>query len=772
MPVHITRTTRRVARSLLALLEVTVLMAVVLAAASAFGRPAEAAGAQFEQGVKVYDIDLPVVATSGFFPMHATAADAFKELHRCFNCSFPGPGAPAHFPAQGEFMPLEFCPPRTPTSFCLDAPVVAYSNEGDRLMWFVGQAGHFDGNGSIVFFQFTPDAQGVLHLRVIGYATEPFGGIPGGAALAAAVGQLAWPVFAETLGTNMFFNTCGGSTFCPRAPSPAPAPHELDLRFDCPNLQQGSTGACVTLLQRLLNGHGASLTIDGIFGPATDAAVRRFQSQNGLSADGIVGPLTKSALYGSPTRALDLRTACGLLLRGSSGSCVTQLQKLLNSKGASLVVDGTFGSATDSAVRSFQSSHGLVIDGIVGPKTKAALYGSSSGLDLRSDCGLLQQGSTGACVKLLQQMLNAHGANLAVDGIFGPATDSAVRSFQSSSHLTVDGIVGPNTKAALYGGGGGTHSVDLRTDCGMLAEGTSGPCVAELQYLLNSRGANLSVDGIFGSLTTAAVRAFQSNHRLVVDGIVGPQTKGALYASGVASTWGGIDLRFDCGTLQIGSSGACVAELQNLLRKQGAGIAVDGIFGPLTDGAVRNFQASHGLAVDGIVGPQTKAALYGASVTTTPGGPIDYGKVIASGRLAVQEAIPYSWGGGHAATPGPSLGTCVGYTGSIQPCPASSTIGLDCSGLVRWAYWLGAGIDLGNGGNTDSQFNSRHAVHISESQKQPGDLEFFGSPADTFHVVIYSGVQNGVALMIETNRTGTNAHESPLRTGGLWVHIV
>lgn len=772
MPVQTHRTAGWSLRPLLAMMQVALLIALVLAAEVASAPPAQAAGSQFEQGVKVYDIDLPVVATSGFYPMHATAADAFKELHRCFNCSFPGPGAPADFPAQGEFMPLEYCPPRTPTSLCLEAPVVAYSNEGDRLMWFVGQPGHFDGAGSIVFFQFNTDAQGVLHMRVTAYATEPFYGIPGGAAIAAAIGQLAWPVFAETLGTQMFFNTCGGSTYCPRAPSPAPAPHALDLRFDCPNLQQGSTGACVTLLQKLLNGHGASLTVDGIFGPATDAAVRRFQSQSGLIVDGIVGPQTKSALYGSPTKALDLRTACGLLLRGSAGPCVTQLQKLLNSKGASLTVDGIFGSATESAVRSFQSSHGLVVDGIVGPRTKAALYGTSSGLDLRSDCGLLQQGSTGACVSLLQRMLNSHGANLAVDGIFGPLTDSAVRSFQSSSGLTVDGIVGPNTKAALYGGGGGTHSVDLRTDCGMLAQGSSGPCVAELQYLLNSRGANLAVDGIFGSLTTAAVRSFQTSHRLLVDGIVGPQTKAALYAGGVASIWGGVDLRYECGYLQIGSTGACVVELQNLLRKQGASIAVDGIFGPLTDGAVRNFQASHGLVVDGIVGPQTKAALYGASVPTTPGAPIDYGRVIAAARMAVQEAIPYSWGGGHAATPGPSLGTCVGYTGTIQPCPASSTIGLDCSGLVRWAYWLGAGIDLGNGGNTDSQFNSRHAVHISESQKQPGDLEFFGSPADTYHVVIYSGVINGVPMMIETNRTGTNAHESPLRTGGLWVHVV
>ena len=46
--------------------------------------------------------------------------------------------------------------------------------------------------------------------------------------------------------------------------------------------------------------------------------------------------------------------------------------------------------------------------------------------------------------------------------------------------------------------------------------------------------------------------------------------------------------------------------------------------------------------------------------------------------------IPYSWGGGNAK--GPSTGTCAGYRGSIQPCPATRTVGFDCSGLMLYAY--------------------------------------------------------------------------------------
>jgi cell wall-associated NlpC family hydrolase len=55
--------------------------------------------------------------------------------------------------------------------------------------------------------------------------------------------------------------------------------------------------------------------------------------------------------------------------------------------------------------------------------------------------------------------------------------------------------------------------------------------------------------------------------------------------------------------------------------------------------------------------------------------------------------VPYSWGGGHGGTPGPSAGTCAedsGYSGP-KPCRASSTVGLDCSGFARWVYSLAYG---------------------------------------------------------------------------------
>ena len=63
---------------------------------------------------------------------------------------------------------------------------------------------------------------------------------------------------------------------------------------------------------------------------------------------------------------------------GQHNGCVTELQELLNKHGAHLAVDGDFGPATLAAVKSYQSSHGLSVDGIVGPKTKASLDGGST----------------------------------------------------------------------------------------------------------------------------------------------------------------------------------------------------------------------------------------------------------------------------------------------------------------------------------------------------------------------------------------------------------
>ncbi|MEV6210057.1 C40 family peptidase [Kitasatospora sp. NPDC051914] len=102
---------------------------------------------------------------------------------------------------------------------------------------------------------------------------------------------------------------------------------------------------------------------------------------------------------------------------------------------------------------------------------------------------------------------------------------------------------------------------------------------------------------------------------------------------------------------------------------------------------------------------------------------------------------PYSWGGGHSANPGPSYGLCDPANGAPNDCHVR---GLDCSGMVRYAYFLAVGTDVING-NTRTQWASSRAVaRFLHSQGTapllPGDLVFYGgAPSTIHHVAMYLG---------------------------------
>ncbi|NES04852.1 MAG: peptidoglycan-binding protein [Okeania sp. SIO2F4] len=124
---------------------------------------------------------------------------------------------------------------------------------------------------------------------------------------------------------------------------------------------------------------------------------------------------------------------------------------------------------------------------------------------------VLRNGSNGSDVTLVQRLLNNAGyGSLVEDGIFGVSTDAALKQFQKDRNLTVDGIVGSQTWGALLPP--------------TIGRGSSSYDVESLQITLNEMGYSLVVDGIFGSNTEAAVKGFQKNSRLEVDGIVGQNT--------------------------------------------------------------------------------------------------------------------------------------------------------------------------------------------------------------------------------------------------------
>jgi peptidoglycan hydrolase-like protein with peptidoglycan-binding domain len=122
--------------------------------------------------------------------------------------------------------------------------------------------------------------------------------------------------------------------------------------------------------------------------------------------------------------------------------------------------------------------------------------------------------------------------------------------------------------------------------------------VKTLQYLLRAHGQGIAADGIFGPSTEAAVKAVQQANGLPADGIVGPQT------------WPRVVIQVHQGSQGDAVRGAQEEfQFRNLSGDPSKGLAVDGIFGPKTDAAVRGFQDALGIAVDGIVGPVTWRAL-------------------------------------------------------------------------------------------------------------------------------------------------------------------
>lgn len=263
-------------------------------------------------------------------------------------------------------------------------------------------------------------------------------------------------------------------------------------------LREGNSGSDVRKMQeRLISLGYLSGEPTGRFDEATEAGVIAFQRRNTDYADGVAGPDTLKALYSSSARSTSSAAAViGVSLKvGSEGNAVRNVQTKLKSlgyyKGSA---DGSYGTATEEAVKAFQRANGLRADGKAGADTLNMLFSGDAktaaqaratatpkprptarptATPYRTATPLpagtwvkvtpnpnediiyltLRPGYYGTPVERMQKELKNQGYYSGeTDGYYGSGTEAAVKKFQTKHGLGVDGVAGPATLRYLYYG--------------------------------------------------------------------------------------------------------------------------------------------------------------------------------------------------------------------------------------------------------------------------------------------------------------------------------
>ncbi len=312
--------------------------------------------------------------------------------------------------------------------------------------------------------------------------------------------------------------------------------------------KRGSRGDGVYALTSRLSEMGYPVSPTNYYSDSVAAAVRLFQSANGLSADGMAGKLTQEKLYSvSAIGYSESGQTYPTLVRGDRGMALlyTLQQRLKDLGYYTIRVDGIFGSGTQRAVRWFQSVNGLSVTGKADNATQQLLYSAqakaASGYSPESYDTLSRSNRYKAAVVPLQRRLKALGyLSGSADGYFGSNTYRAVRNFQSRNGLSVTGVADSGTQQLLYSSsarpasGSSSSGSGSSTGYRLLYWGCKGDAVKRLQQALIDAGYKSyvrSADGIYGQWTYDAVRAYQKDVGLSVDGIAGKNTQNKLYGT-------------------------------------------------------------------------------------------------------------------------------------------------------------------------------------------------------------------------------------------------
>ncbi|AOY80654.1 peptidoglycan-binding protein [Moorena producens JHB] len=217
-------------------------------------------------------------------------------------------------------------------------------------------------------------------------------------------------------------------------------------------LRRGNKGTAVTKLQqrmRELKVYNGPVT--GFYGRLTEAGVVKFQRLRGLPVTGIADSRTLSDLAKNPNDK-DNITNVTELRPGSNGESVTKLQNRLAQLGFYKgPVTGYYGKLTETAVKEYQLSRELPANGIADSRTLSALRGNSSGIAVAASIITpLKRGSSGTRVNSLQNRLIYLGYYKGLkDGVFGPATEAALKRYQRDKGLFPNGIADAKTFSSL-----------------------------------------------------------------------------------------------------------------------------------------------------------------------------------------------------------------------------------------------------------------------------------------------------------------------------------
>lgn len=300
----------------------------------------------------------------------------------------------------------------------------------------------------------------------------------------------------------------------------------------------GDRGEHVRVLQRALIANGLTVRggADGIFGQSTLSAVRAFQTSKGLVASGEIDASTAFLLGLGPSPVFPQR--------GDRGAAVTTMQNALIAAGVNVRggADGVFGSATTTAVASFQTARGFTSTGTIDITTAIALGIAPGSAAVTANPAtanpvtttvpatsiptpsstapalVIAVGERGDAVMRLQRALIEAGITVrgGADGVFGTATTNAVASYQRAMSIAATGQV--DTLTAQFLG--------LVATPALPAFGDRGPSVTDVQNRMIAAGISVKggADGVFGVATRVSLRAFQTARKIPVTGVVDLRT--------------------------------------------------------------------------------------------------------------------------------------------------------------------------------------------------------------------------------------------------------